>query len=137
MLRQTHYNEFIPVLRLMAGRSFPLVSGKRRALILLLVSQAAMAGNPQTTADDTTRAEDAVSHLLSDTPYINSLLIDREIPILGGKEKNISIGLNWYLNKQIRLMTNLVKVLEVDRPGSIYDGEDPLIFSLRAQWVLD
>lgn len=57
--------------------------------------------------------------------------------ILGGKEKNLSIGLNWYLNKRVRLMTNLVKVLDVDRPGSEYDNQDPLIFSLRAQWVLN
>lgn len=57
--------------------------------------------------------------------------------VIGGSEKNLSIGLNWYLNNRIRLMTNLVKVLDVDRPGSEYDGQDPLIFSLRAQWVLN
>ena len=57
--------------------------------------------------------------------------------IIGGREKNISIGLNWYLNRRVRLMTNLVKVLDVDRPGSEFDGEDPLILSLRAQWVLN
>jgi phosphate-selective porin OprO/OprP len=62
-------------------------------------------------------------------------LTDRDV--IGGREKNLSIGLNWYLNNRIRLMTNLVKVLDVDRPGSMYDGEDPLIFSIRAQWVLD
>ena len=55
--------------------------------------------------------------------------------VIGGREKNLSIGLNWYLNQRIRFMANLVKVLDVDRPGSEYDGQDPLIFSLRAQWV--
>jgi len=62
-------------------------------------------------------------------------LTDRDVR--GGREQNISIGLNWYLNKRIRLMTNLIKVLDVDRPGSEYDGLSPLIFSLRAQWVLN
>jgi phosphate-selective porin OprO/OprP len=57
--------------------------------------------------------------------------------VIGGRQKNLSIGLNWYLNDRIRLMSNVIKVLEVDRPGSAYDGLDPLIFSLRAQWVLD
>jgi phosphate-selective porin OprO and OprP len=57
--------------------------------------------------------------------------------ITGGEESNISLGLNWYLNSQIRVMTNLIKVLEVDRPGSPYDGEDPWIVALRLQWVLE
>jgi len=34
-------------------------------------------------------------------------------------------------------MANLVKVLDVDRPGSEFDGQDPLIFGLRFQWVLN
>ena len=62
-------------------------------------------------------------------------LTDRDV--IGGKEKNLAIGLNWYLNHRIRLMANLIKVLDVDRPGSEFDGQDPLILSLRAQWVLD
>jgi phosphate-selective porin OprO/OprP len=57
--------------------------------------------------------------------------------VIGGKQKNLSLGLNWYLNQRIRLMTNLIKVLDVDRPGSEYDGQDPLIFSMRVQWVLN
>ena len=47
-------------------------------------------------------------------------LTDREI--IGGREKNLSIGLNWYLNKRLRVMTNLIKVFDVDRPGSEFDG---------------
>jgi len=57
--------------------------------------------------------------------------------ITGGEESNVSLGLNWYLNEQIRVMTNLIKVLNVDRPGNEYDGEDPWIFGLRLQWVLE
>jgi phosphate-selective porin OprO/OprP len=56
--------------------------------------------------------------------------------IIGGKQTNVSLGLNWYLNEQWRLMADLVKVLDVDRPGSSYDGLDPLILALRAQWFL-
>lgn len=56
--------------------------------------------------------------------------------IIGGQQSNISMGLNWYLNPSVRLMTNLIKVLDVKRPGSAFDGEDPLIFSLRLQWQM-
>ena len=62
-------------------------------------------------------------------------LTDKDIT--GGKESNISLGLNWYLNAQLRIMTNLIKVLNVDRPGNEFDGEDPWIFGLRLQWVLE
>jgi phosphate-selective porin OprO/OprP len=65
--------------------------------------------------------------------YVN--LTDRDV--IGGRESNLTLGLNWYLNQRIRLMGNVVKVLDVDRPGSEFDGLDPLIFSLRAQWVLN
>lgn len=57
--------------------------------------------------------------------------------VAGGRQKNLSAGLNWYLNQRYRLMLNLVKVLDVDRPGSEFDGADPLSLSLRFQWVLN
>jgi phosphate-selective porin OprO/OprP len=56
--------------------------------------------------------------------------------IIGGQETNISLGFNWYLNEQFRVMTNLIKVLDVKRPGSEYDGLDPLILAIRLQWVM-
>lgn len=56
--------------------------------------------------------------------------------IIGGKESNVSLGLNWYLNSQFRIMTNVVKVLSVDRPGSEYDDQTPWIFALRLQWQM-
>jgi phosphate-selective porin OprO and OprP len=62
-------------------------------------------------------------------------LTDKDIT--GGTETNISLGLNWYLNAQLRVMTNLIKVLSVDRPGNEFDGADPWIFGLRLQWVLE
>jgi phosphate-selective porin OprO/OprP len=57
--------------------------------------------------------------------------------VIGGKESNLSLGFNWYLNYNLRLMTNVIKVLDVKRPGSEYDGQNPLIFALRAQWLID
>lgn len=56
--------------------------------------------------------------------------------IKGGRQSNVSLGLNWYLNQNVRLMTDLVKVLKVNRPGSEFDNQDPLILSIRAQWLL-
>jgi phosphate-selective porin OprO/OprP len=55
---------------------------------------------------------------------------------VGGSESNLSLGLNWHLNEKFRVMANVVKVLNVDRPGSEYDGLDPLIFALRTQWLI-
>jgi phosphate-selective porin OprO/OprP len=56
--------------------------------------------------------------------------------IAGGQQSNLSLGLNWYVNDQVRLMANVIKVLDVDRPGSEFDGSDPLIFAMRLQWLL-
>jgi phosphate-selective porin OprO/OprP len=56
--------------------------------------------------------------------------------ILGGREHNLSLGLNWYLNDQVRVMVNAIKVLDVERPGSEFDGENPLILGLRLQYAL-
>jgi phosphate-selective porin OprO/OprP len=54
----------------------------------------------------------------------------------GGRETNLSLGLNWYLNDKFRLSGNVVKVLNVDRPGSEFDGSDPTIWAVRAQWLV-
>ena len=61
-------------------------------------------------------------------------LSDREI--IGGRESNLSLGLNWYLNEKLRFMANMVKVLHIDRPGSEYDGLDPMLYAVRAQWLI-
>jgi len=61
-------------------------------------------------------------------------LSDKEI--IGGRESNLSLGLNWYPNEKLRFMANMVKVLDVDRPGSEYDGLDPMIYAVRAQWLI-
>ena len=55
---------------------------------------------------------------------------------MGGSESNLSLGFNWYLNDKFRVMFNIIKILDVNRPNSEYDGLDPLIFALRAQWLV-
>jgi phosphate-selective porin OprO/OprP len=54
--------------------------------------------------------------------------------IIGGKQTNITVGLNWRPRAYWRVMANLIKIIDVDRPGSRFDGLDPLIFSARLQW---
>ena len=61
-------------------------------------------------------------------------LTDKDI--IGGRESNLSFGVNWYLTEKIRLMANMIKVLDVDRPGSEYDGLDPMIYAMRVQWLI-
>jgi len=61
-------------------------------------------------------------------------LTDKDI--IGGRESNVSIGLNWYFNRKVRLMANAIKVLKTDRPGSEYDGLNPLILAMRLQWLV-
>lgn len=56
--------------------------------------------------------------------------------LIGGTESNITLGFNWYLNEKIRVMTNLTKVLDVNRPGSEFDNQNPLILSVRGQWLI-
>jgi phosphate-selective porin OprO/OprP len=60
----------------------------------------------------------------------------QDVDVNGGRETNLTLGLNWYLNDQLRLTGNVIKVLDVDRPDSEFDGIDPLIWGLRAQWLI-
>ncbi len=55
--------------------------------------------------------------------------------VLGGRERNITAGLNWYPNQYIRFMANYIHVLEIDGKidGDPHDDEDLDIFQVRAQ----
>lgn len=53
--------------------------------------------------------------------------------VIGGEEQNATLGLNWYATPNMRFMANYTKVLDVDRPGNIHDGDEPSIFQVRAQ----
>ncbi len=49
-----------------------------------------------------------------------------------GEQNNLSVGLNWYPTPTIALKADYTQVLDVD--GGKYDGADPNIFQLRAQY---
>jgi phosphate-selective porin OprO and OprP len=54
--------------------------------------------------------------------------------INGGKERDATIGLNWYLNQFLRITFNVVDVIEVD--GGSFDGDEPTIYQMRFQLAL-
>ena len=51
----------------------------------------------------------------------------------GGTQDSFTIGVNWYLNKNLRLMANYIQVLSIDRPGNDAHDVDPGIIQMRAQ----
>ena len=57
------------------------------------------------------------------------------LPVIGGREENVTLGVNWYWNSYIRLMANYVFVqtdnnaLGINNSGS----QQPEIFEIRAQ----
>jgi len=53
--------------------------------------------------------------------------------IVGGEERNLTLGVNWYVNPYIRFMANYVQVLDLDKPGDPVDGSEPGAFQIRAQ----
>jgi phosphate-selective porin OprO and OprP len=52
----------------------------------------------------------------------------------GGRERDATYGLNWYLNQFLRLSFNIVEVLDVN--GGPFDGEQPTIYQIRFQLAL-
>ena len=51
--------------------------------------------------------------------------------ISGGDVQNLSFGLNWYANNNIRMSANYVKVIDVQ--GGAGDGDEPEALQMRAQ----
>ena len=51
--------------------------------------------------------------------------------IQGGKEKNLTLGLNWYSKTHWRFMANLTKVKADDGP---FGKQEPWITQFRAQY---
>ena len=52
----------------------------------------------------------------------------------GGRERDATLGVNWYMNRWIKLMGNLVKVMDID--GGPFDGVEPVIYEMRFQFLL-
>ena len=52
----------------------------------------------------------------------------------GGREDNLTLGLNWYPTPNLKFMANYTQVLDVeDADLGSFDGVEPEIFALRAQ----
>ena len=49
----------------------------------------------------------------------------------GGRERNLTLAINWYLTSNIRLMLNHIDVLELDRPGNAANGDEPSLWGAR------
>lgn len=54
--------------------------------------------------------------------------------VTGGKETNLTVGVNWYLDKALRLSANVVHALDLDKPGSAHDGQHPSALVARLQY---
>jgi len=53
--------------------------------------------------------------------------------VLGGELENLTLGLNWYALDNLRFSANYIHVLDVERPGHLFDGLDLDSLVLRAQ----
>jgi phosphate-selective porin OprO/OprP len=54
--------------------------------------------------------------------------------VLGGEQQDFTLGLNWYLNRNLRLMFNFVQV-DADLRGTL-ETDRPRIYQMRLQAVL-
>ena len=57
--------------------------------------------------------------------------------VRGGKEQNVTLGLNWYLTPKVRIMANYVLVFndqDADGNGTLIGNDNPQIFQMRFQW---
>lgn len=52
----------------------------------------------------------------------------------GGRERNFTAAVSWYLNPFLRVSANYIEVLDVD--GGPFDGEEPSVFQMRLQVAL-
>lgn len=66
-----------------------------------------------------------------------SLLNLNDGTVQGGKEQNVTLGLNWYATPKLRIMANYVMVFNdqyADGNGSLVGNDNPHIFEMRFQW---
>jgi phosphate-selective porin OprO/OprP len=66
-----------------------------------------------------------------------SLLNVNDGSVRGGKEQNMTLGLNWYLTPKLRIMANYVLVFNdqyADGNGTLTGNVCPQVFQMRLQW---
>ena len=56
------------------------------------------------------------------------------IKVCGSKERNVTVGLNWYLTRKIRFMGNYIYVNVKDRDEPPVSSGDANIFMVRFQF---
>jgi phosphate-selective porin OprO and OprP len=61
--------------------------------------------------------------------------MDQPGGVAGGRQSNLTVGLTWYPNDNLRFMLNYSKVLEMERQHHAYDGVEPGIVLLRTQVI--
>ena len=55
--------------------------------------------------------------------------------VMGGTEDALSIALNWYPNRSVRIMADWSRVLDTDESNTVrMFAQDMDIFTLRTQW---
>ena len=55
--------------------------------------------------------------------------------ITGGKEDALSLGVNWYINQNVRVMADWTRILDTDKSNSIrLYAPDLDVFTIRTQW---
>ena len=55
--------------------------------------------------------------------------------ILGGEEDSLSLALNWYPNRNLRIMADWTRILDTDESNTIrMFAPDMNVFMLRTQW---
>jgi len=66
----------------------------------------------------------------------HSMVDMNDIDVFGGEGKNITLGLNWYANKNARVMLNYIIVnndLNANDDGDVTGNDDPRLFQARLQ----
>ena len=59
-----------------------------------------------------------------------------DVDITGGEEQNITLGINWYIHRQVRLMCNYTYVMtdsKANDNGSVLGNDSPHILNMRFQ----
>ena len=67
-----------------------------------------------------------------DVMDLNDFVTGAGAGVRGGLERHLRAGLKWYPTQNLNFMADYVTVLELDRPGSVYNGDEPDSFNLRA-----